>query len=264
MSFDNASLRAQYNPEGSDLRKAQMRMLDILKVVDGICQKHGLKYWLTCATLLGAIRHGGFVPWDDDLDIAMMREDYLKLMEILPKELPENLELQNDVTEPGYVYLYAKVRDKNSLIVETCDVNKRFKQQGLFIDIFPMETSIFGLCRISAPLFNRMCFNVALNKGTDCMLYKMNRFILVKMLFPCFRLISKLVGPKDKVHHTFGVNFLQEKTTGMIFPLSKVKFEDVELSAPADSDAYLTKHFGNYMELPKKIQPVHAEEIKIW
>jgi len=261
--IDNAALRAQYNPEGSDLRKAQMRMLDILKVVDGICQKHGLKYWLTCATLLGAIRHGGFVPWDDDLDIAMMRDDYLKLMEILPKELPDNLELQNDVTEPGYVYLYAKVRDKNSLIVETCDVNKRFKQQGLFIDIFPMEASIFALCKISAPLFNRMCFNVALNRGTDCALYKFNRTLLTKVLFPAFRLISKL-GSKDKIHHTFGVNFLQEKTSDMIFPLGKVEFEGVELSAPGNPDAYLTRHFGNYMKLPDKIQPVHAEEIKIW
>lgn len=261
--IDNAALRAKYNPEGSDLRNAQLRMLSILKTVDEICRRHGLKYWLTCATLLGAVRHGGFVPWDDDLDIAMMKEDYMKLMEILPKELPDSMELQNDVTEPGYVYLYAKVRDKNSLIVETCDVNKKFKNQGLFIDIFPMEVSSFPLCKIAAPLFNRMIFGVALNRGTDCALYKFDRALLLKVVFPIFRALS-VFAPKDRVHHTFGVNFLQEKTMDMIFPLSTIKFEGIDFSAPGNPDAYLTKHFGNYMKLPDNITPVHAEEIKIW
>lgn len=262
-TIDTAALRAQYSPDGSTLREAQLRMLEILKTVDEICRRHGLKYWLTCATLLGAVRHGGFVPWDDDLDIAMMRDDYLKLMEILPAELPEQYELQNDVTEPGYVYMYCKVRDKNSSITETCDVNKRFKLQGLFIDIFPMEVSSFGLCKIAAPMFNRMCFDVALRKGTDCGLYKFNRALLLKVVFPLFRALS-VFSPKDRVHHTFGVNFLQEKTLGMIFPLGTVTFEGLEFSAPKDPDAYLTKHFGNYMSLPKEIKPVHAEEIKVW
>lgn len=261
--IDTLALREQYSPDGSVLRNAQLRMLDILKEVDEICRRYNLKYWLTCATLLGAVRHGGFVPWDDDLDIAMMRDDYLKLMEILPKELPDNLELQNDVTEPGYVYMYAKVRDKNSSIRETCDVNKRFKNQGLFIDIFPMEESSFALCRVAAPLFNRMVFGVALNRGTDCALYKFNRFLLLKLVFPTFRALS-VFAPKGRIHHTFGVNFLQEKTREMVFPLSIVKFEGIEFCAPADPDAYLTKHFGDYMQLPKNIQPVHAEEIKIW
>lgn len=261
--IDTPALRAQYSPDGSTLRNAQLRMLDILKVVDEICRRHNLGYWLTCATLLGAVRHGGFVPWDDDLDIAMMRDDYLKLMEILPRELPDNLELQNDVTEPGYVYMYCKVRDRNSNIRETCDVNKKFRDQGLFIDIFPMEESSFALCKIAAPLFNRMVFDVALRKGTDCGLYKFNRKFLLGFLFPVFRALS-VFAPKGRIHHTFGVNFLQEKTREMIFPLGKVTFEGIEFCAPKDPDAYLTKHFGDYMSLPKNIQPVHAEEIKIW
>lgn len=261
--IDNNALRAQYNPDGSKLRNAQLRMLEILKVVDDICKKHNILYWLTCATLLGAVRHGGFVPWDDDLDIAMMRSDFQKLMKILPDELPENLMLQNDQTEEGYVYLYAKVRDKNSHVTETCDVNKRFKNQGLFIDIFPMEESSFALCKISAPLFNRMVFDVALKKGTDNILYKFNRALLLKGIFPVFRALS-FFAPKGRIHHTFGVNFLQEKNRDMIFPLSSILFEGHEFSAPANPDAYLTRHFGDYMSLPKNIQPVHAEEIEIF
>ena len=67
-------LRVKYNPDGSILRQHQLKMLDILIVIDGICKKHGIKYWISDGTLLGAVRHGGFIPWDDDLDIQMMRK----------------------------------------------------------------------------------------------------------------------------------------------------------------------------------------------
>ena len=66
----------KYNPEGSTLRKAQMRMTDILLIVDKICEKHNIPYFLDGGYLIGAVRHGGFIPWDDDLDIAVMREDF--------------------------------------------------------------------------------------------------------------------------------------------------------------------------------------------
>ncbi|MCQ2146601.1 MAG: LicD family protein [Bacteroidales bacterium] len=264
-TIDTPALRAKYSPDGSDLRKAQLRMLEILKSVDEICVKHGIQYWLTCGTLLGAVRHGGFIPWDDDLDIAVMRKDYKKLMEILPKELPSNLELQDERTEENYVYLYSKVRDKNSHLEEIPVINKTFKNQGLFIDIFPMEESAFCFCAPAAHLFNRMCIGMVLKKGLGRVIYKMSRFFLLKILFPIFRGLS-VFFPKGRIHHTYGVNFLQEKTADMIFPVQRIKFEDAEFNAPADTAAYLTKHFGpTYMSLPKNIT-VHTEEgsIKVW
>ena len=77
-------LRARFNPDGSLLRRQQLRMLDILLEVDKICKKHDIRYWLSSGTLIGAMRHDGFIPWDDDLDIEMLRSDYVRLMKVLP------------------------------------------------------------------------------------------------------------------------------------------------------------------------------------
>ncbi|EYE54801.1 LicD family protein, partial [Bacteroides fragilis] len=109
----------RYNKEGSDLRKLQYRMLELLEVLDKICKKHNLPYWLEGGTLLGAVRHGGFIPWDDDLDVQMLRSDYKKLLKILPKELPGNIALQTFKTDKGYYRYVAKLRDLNSKLIST-------------------------------------------------------------------------------------------------------------------------------------------------
>lgn len=85
-----------------------MRMLDILIEVDRICRKHNIRYWLSSGTLIGAVRHKGFIPWDDDLDIEMLLPDYKRLMKVLPEELPENLALQSQDTDPNYFFFYAR------------------------------------------------------------------------------------------------------------------------------------------------------------
>ena len=121
----NEELRERYNPEGSLLRRQQTRMLEILLEVDRICQKHDIRYWLSSGTLIGALRHDGFIPWDDDLDIEMMREDYLRLMEVLPQELPEWLALQNDDSDPngnGDSNSYASSDEVNNIAASGYDM----------------------------------------------------------------------------------------------------------------------------------------------
>ena len=83
------ALRAAYNPDGSDLRRHQLVMLDMLIWLDSLCLRHEIPYWLSSGTLLGAVRHGGFIPWDDDVDIELMLPDYLRLIKAIADEAPD-------------------------------------------------------------------------------------------------------------------------------------------------------------------------------
>lgn len=123
-------LRAKYNPEGSQLRQHQLRTLEILKVVDSICKTNNINYWLSSGTLLGAVRHKGFIPWDDDIDIEMLRDDFKKFNEVIPQYLPDNLKLQNHQTDKCYYWPFAKVRDERYPIKEKYNTDIRYKYHG--------------------------------------------------------------------------------------------------------------------------------------
>ena len=95
-------LRETYNPDGSLLRKHQLKMLEMLKYIDQVCRKHAIDYWLCSGTLLGAVRHGGFIPWDDDVDIEMRKEDYQRLIEILKRDIKAGYALQIHETDENH------------------------------------------------------------------------------------------------------------------------------------------------------------------
>ena len=94
-SQTNAELKEKYNPEGSILRQIQLGALDALVEFDSVCKKNNIQYWLDSGTLLGAIRHGGFIPWDDDIDVCVLMRDYKRLLKCLKKELKGNYKLHN-------------------------------------------------------------------------------------------------------------------------------------------------------------------------
>ena len=124
------------------LRNIQLCELDVLCRFSELCDAHGLKYYLVGGTLLGAIRNGGFIPWDDDVDVAMPRVDYEKLASLCREDkglLGEQFFYQDHTTDPQYYLPYAKVRKRGTYVCEPEFAKARSKEQGVFIDVFPLD-----------------------------------------------------------------------------------------------------------------------------
>ena len=242
---------SRFNPEGSLLRRQQMRMLDILVEVDRICKKHDIPYWLSSGTLIGALRHDGFIPWDDDLDIEMMHKDYLRLMKVLPKELPDWLALQNDETDPNYFFYYAKVRDRRSRMLEQTNYDRVWKEQGIYIDIFPMEQHPIWLHRLTEKTVGHMYKVWRTSTDDQKAIRKVRRIFDVnnRMLFPCLRALCRLF-PGKVITSGMGIPFHNPRYADEIFPLTTHTFEGHELPVPGNADAHLRHIFGDYMQLP--------------
>ena len=251
MGLKMQELRQRYNPEGSLLRRQQMRMLDILVEVDRICKKHNIPYWLSSGTLIGAMRHNGFIPWDDDLDIEMMRKDYLRLMKVLPEELPDWLALQNDETDPNYFFFYAKVRDRRSRLQEQNNYDRIWKEQGIYIDILPQEQHPIWLHKLTEKTVGHM-YKVWRTSTDDQSAIRQVRRIFDannRVLFPCLRAFCRLL-PGKTITSGMGIPFHNPRYADEIFPLTTHTFEGLEFPVPGNTDAHLRHLFGDYMQLP--------------
>lgn len=123
--------------ERSLLRRVQMTQLEILQEVDRVCRENDIHWFLCCGTLLGAVRHQGFIPWDDDVDIGMLREDYETFCRLAPEKLNARFCVQSWYTEPAYPLPFAKVRMRNTLCVEA--KSAVFRENGFYIDVFPFD-----------------------------------------------------------------------------------------------------------------------------
>lgn len=119
-----------------DIRPLQLRLLNILKAFDKMCRRHGLRYYLEYGTLLGAVRHGGFIPWDDDLDIMMPRPDYELLIKHSKEWLPEPFEFICYENDRRYPLQFGKVQDASTTLVERPHL---YYLGGVYIDVFPMD-----------------------------------------------------------------------------------------------------------------------------
>ena len=125
---------------GSEMKAVFKCMLDMAELVLAVCDEHGLRCYPNGGTLIGAARHGGFIPWDDDLDLMMPREDYEKLQTILPNELPPHLFMQTSYTDKEFMFPLLKIRDCRTSAIDLRYVSQGLRfNMGIFIDIFPID-----------------------------------------------------------------------------------------------------------------------------
>lgn len=258
---------SHYNADGTELRKLQLKMLNILVVVTDICKKHNLPYWISGGTLLGAKRHGGFIPWDDDIDIELMRKDYKKLLKILPKELPTDLYLQTP-KEKSYRLRFSKVRDKNSTIYSEEENMASYTHKGVFIDIFSEEFSYLWLKNFVDFFYGRAFRRYKRGKAFTSFQYFYEYSISLLML-PfghllkwIARTICTITKPKN-VLHSYGIGNSTNHNASYMFPLSQIQFEGREFSAPKDINVYLKNQYGDYMSIPsEQNRPSHFTQVK--
>lgn len=240
-------LRERFNPEGSLLRKQQLRMLEILLYVDKVCKEHNIRYWLSSGTLLGAVRHGGFIPWDDDLDIEMLREDYDKFIKVFPNN--DDFVLQTHKTDKNYFRTFAKVRDLHSKISEF-ELDKYYKYRGLYVDVFSIERIPRPICRFYGGVFEvigrwrRKCGNSKVIWGALKVFQKI-MLCSIPIVRPIFKIFT------HELHHSYGSGFLKKRNIEDLLPLGQVEFEGYIFPAPQNTDQYLRKIYGDYHQIPQ-------------
>ncbi len=253
-----------------DLAKIQSIELDMLLEVDRICRKYKIKYSLIGGTLLGAIRHKGFIPWDDDADIGMLRSDYEKFREKCKYELDKDkYYLQDDRNTKGYRWGYGKVRRKNTLFLRENQEHLDFGQE-IFIDIFPLDYAPDNKLLRKIHMFYCFCIRKILWSPVGV---KVEKKILKKWIYALLMKIPKKVVYGKYYHYvktrkktnTVRINlFPTRKPYG--FPkyyfeeLEQVTFEGYKFFGSKHYDAYLTMKYDDYMQLPpiaeRKVHPV--------
>lgn len=263
--------------------------VEILLEIDRICRKHDIDYVLFAGTLLGAVRHRGFIPWDDDVDVAMLREDYDRFIRAYESETDRRFFLQTKQSDPAYFNQYAKLRRNGTRYVQY-QFQHLPMHQGIYVDIFPLDgatrSGLKSWLQRSLILILRTA-NKAVNYGNSLAFIKSHpsplRRIQYYLLFPVLRL-----APKGLLHRlytkaltlwnspeTAEVTYLASVVTHRMYEnyrlpkrqlaeTTLLKFEGHSFPAPKCYDEWLSNIYGDYMTYPpKNLRRGHHDIIEI-
>ncbi len=260
---------------GDELRQVQLTQLEMLEEVDRICMLCGIHYNIIAGTLLGAVRHNGYIPWDDDADVALLREEYEKFRTACKKELDHSrFYFQDHRNTTGYRWGYGKLRRKGTLFLREHQEHMPY-EQGIFIDIFPLDAVSDN--KMMRTLQNFHCYCIRK------MMWAPVGMIVSKNLFlkGWYHLLNCI--PEDILYGYYNryIKKRNKKKTKWVRILSfptpnkeygylrtwyenskKILFEDKMFWGVKEYDAYLTFKFGDYKKLPpvemRKVHPVTA------
>lgn len=259
------------------VRTVQREGLKCLCAMDKACESLDLNYFLVGGSMLGAVRHGGFIPWDDDSDVGMLRKDYKRFCRRCSESLGRGFFLQLPGTDRHSHFVYARLRMDGLKYISNYNEDKHF-HKGIWVDIFPFDARpkserIAGLQRKAASLFARKSMNLRrkreyvaadLRHGSDGLLAEDKRYLhlyyAVSLLFPIalFRLAyhtaARFFNPfLSRSKNAVFASFVPSYTTiskAELFPIKKVRFEGVNLCIPNDADGFLSRQYGDYSSLP--------------
>lgn len=256
------------------LRKLQLTQLEILKVVDDFCSKNNIRYSIAYGTILGAVRHGGFIPWDDDLDICMPRADYDKFISLW-RDTDEYL-LQNHDTNLDFTQSFTKIRKRNTAFVLKTDLGFDF-HKGIFLDIFPFDKVPHNKLKRNMQIINVVLYNLftrgyAPNKNGAVVKCVSNIILKLTPKSRYYKLSKKYLKKICKYNKYSNLKFADMSvinTMRMYYDedifdnMKKIKFEDSEFNVLNKFKYFLSIRYGDYMAFPPEEEqtwyhhPVH-------
>lgn len=260
--------------------KVQEYELQLLLAFDKICRRHNLNYTLAAGTMIGAVRHKGFIPWDDDIDVYMLRKDFNKLRQYCLTELPDNMFYQSHYTDPEYYYTFDKIRLNGTVFKETFLANHNINH-GVFIDVFPIDLISDNRLVSTLQYFHYRFYRLGLmTKYVNINARKGKRKVFAKVLRALYSPFSldylykkceKIAQDKESEYNnskwvrnlnSVGSDGMKETYHHFAFnDLKLTQFENKTFYMSKDYDNMLRAIYGDYMKLPPKSERVTRHDL---
>lgn len=262
-----------------DIEECHSRLLAMAKVVSDIGEKHGIPMYMVAGTMLGAVRHGGFIPWDDDMDFAVMYDRYWEFAQILERELPEKYRCCTFENHPGVTTMFFQIEDRETIAEDPMNPLPDAQKIGVTIDIFPLVRCTEDVYTNQIPQIERWgkvarwLFLKTLRrnwKGKLAYHFLANKYLLALLPFDRKDIIRKQIKifnsikPGELVANPMSPHYRMIPLKIEYFePATKYKFEDTLFYGINNNDEYLTLLYKkNYMKIPSKSkQRVHLNNV---